>query len=163
MHYHRLRYHGSTDRPGRSWEERFWEKVDKTPNCWIWTGARDRAGYGLLGGNAPMRAAHRLSRLLAVGNPGDQHVLHRCDNPPCVRPDHLFVGDDATNHADMAAKLRSTWGEKNAHAKLTEGEVRQIRALLAQGMLHREIAGQFGISRGTVSDIHRGRSWKNLD
>ena len=163
MHYHRVRYRGTTDDPRRSWQERFWAKVDKGPACWEWQGAKDCAGYGMLGGNAPFRATHRLSYLIAHSDPGPHHVLHRCDNPPCVRPDHLFLGDDSANHADMAAKKRGTWGEKNVHAKLTAEQVREIRLLLAAGHLHREIATRFGISRVTVSDIRRGKSWKNLD
>lgn len=163
MHYHRLRYHGTTDDPRQPWQERFWEKVDKTEDCWIWTSAVDHRGYGLLGGNAPMRPAHRLSYLLAYGHPGDGQVCHTCDNPPCVNPRHLFLGDNALNRADMAAKKRSTWGERNRHAKLTEDQVREIRRQAADKVLHRVIAERFGISRATVSDIFHRRSWHQLD
>jgi hypothetical protein len=162
MHYSRMRYHGSTDSPLRPWQDRFWEKVDRSGQCWVWTSATDRAGYGLLGGRAPMRQAHRLSYLLAYGDPGDYHVCHTCDNPPCVRPEHLFLGDDAANLGDMATKGRSAWGGSNSRAKLTAPQVHQIRELLAAGVLQREIAQQFDVSRPTVSDIKRGRSWYQL-
>ncbi len=162
MHYHRMRYHGSTDDPIRPWQKRFWAKVDKSGECWVWTSVTDRAGYGLLGGRTPERSAHRLSYRIAYGDAGESHVLHRCDNPPCVRPDHLFLGDDALNHADMANKGRSTWGERHRNAKLNRSEVREIRRLAASGVLHREIARRFNVSRATISDIHRRRSWYHL-
>lgn len=162
MHFGRWRTYGTTADPIRPWQERFWAKVDKSGDCWVWTSSVDRRGYGLLGGRAPERAAHRLSYRIAYGDAGERHVLHHCDNPPCVRPEHLFLGDDADNHADMAWKRRSTWGERNTHAKLTAEEVREIRRLAADGVLHREIAARFGISRVTVSDIHRRKSWYQL-
>lgn len=164
MHFHRLRYHGSTDDPRRPWQETFWSHVDKSGECWEWTSATDRAGYGMFGGTrAPMRAAHRLSWLLAYGDPGENHVLHRCDNPPCVRPGHLFLGDDAVNHSDMASKKRSAWGERNAHAKLTSDQVLAIRAARAAGVLQRTLAERFGVTRTTISDIDRRHSWTHLD
>lgn len=163
MHYHRVRYHGTTALHRPTWQELFWAKVDKSGTCWLWTAAEDRAGYGVFGStDAPSRAAHRLSYLIAKGDPAERHVLHRCDTPPCVNPDHLFLGDDAANHADMASKLRSTWGEKNARAKLSASQVREIRAQLDAGATHRRIAEEFAISPTTVSDIRRRKSWYHL-
>jgi hypothetical protein len=161
MHQYRVRKFGSTDDPRPDWETRFWAKVQKGPGCWIWTAATDKRGYGMLQG-APIRAVHRLAYLLAYGAPGDHHVCHRCDNPPCVNPAHLFLGTDADNLADMAAKGRSAWGEKNHHAKLTRDEVQEIRAMSRRGVLQRDIAARFNISRATVGDIIRGRSWAQL-
>jgi len=136
--------------------------VDKSGDCWVWTAVTDRRGYGLLHG-APYRAAHRLSYLLAYGDPAGLHVCHRCDNPRCVNPAHLFLGTDADNLGDMAAKGRSLWGERNMHAKLTVEQVLEIRRLAADGgLLHREIAARFGVTRVTVTDIHRRRSWRHL-
>lgn len=161
MHQYRMRKFGSTENPRPGWEQRFWQKVQKGPDCWLWTACVDRKGYGMLG-KAPIKAAHRLSYLLAYGDPGDRHVCHRCDTPACVRPEHLFLGTDADNLADMAAKGRSAWGEKNHHAKLTSDDVQEIRRLKRLGRLHRDIASQFGITLSTVSDITRGRSWSQL-
>jgi len=163
MHFGRWRKHGSTDDPVAPWQTRFWSKVDKAGGCWVWTSATDRSGYGLLGGRAPERYAHRLSWRIVRGDPGPRDVLHRCDNPPCVRPSHLFLGDDASNHADMASKRRSTWGERNVHAKLAADDVREIRRLAASGVRQRDIAERFNVSRVTVSDIHRRKSWYQLD
>jgi FixJ family two-component response regulator len=100
---------------------------------------------------------------MAYGDPGSQHVLHRCDNPPCVNPAHLFLGLDKENKADMVAKKRSAWGEASGSAVLSEADVREIRSLIARGVYHRVIAERFGVSKTTVSDIHRKRSWYHLD
>jgi hypothetical protein len=167
MHYYRLRYHGTTDDPRKPWPVRFWSHVDKTGDCWIWTGAKDPAGYGRFtpgNGMSGTRFAHRMSWVLATGqDPGLQHVLHRCDNPPCVRPDHLFLGDDKTNHADMATKKRAAWGERHHWAKLSESDVRAIRELLRQGHQQRTIAERFNVHQVTISDIRHRRSWRNLE
>jgi len=88
--------------------ERFWAKVDKTGDCWEWTGARFHHGYGLFYESASVRTrAHRFAyETLAGPIPPGVLVLHRCDNPPCVRPEHLFLGTQADNVADMIAKGR---------------------------------------------------------
>ena len=93
----------------KSIEDRFWEKVDKSGDCWIWIGAKNGWGYGILSRGTGMGRvrAHRLSYELANGAiPDGLFVLHKCDNPPCVRPDHLFVGDHAANMQDMHRKDR---------------------------------------------------------
>lgn len=147
---------------------RFWSKVAKSDGCWLWTGLRhDRGDYGLIHISHPRKhkyRAHRFSYELANGPiPEGLCVCHRCDNPPCVRPDHLFLGTNAENHADSAAKGRAyrPRGELCGKAKLTAPQVREMRSL--QGRLsHGEIARRFGVHRATVRGILYGLRWKHL-
>jgi hypothetical protein len=96
----------------RPLEERFWEKVAKGDGCWLWTASLGSTGYGQIcvrdeKGQYRQTKAHRVSWILTNGPiPGGLQVLHKCDNPPCVNPDHLFLGTAIDNMRDMAAKGR---------------------------------------------------------
>lgn len=87
--------------------KRFWDKVHKTPTCWEWVGAITSRGYGAIGYKKKIMQAHRLSLIFVGRDPGELHVLHKCDNKKCVNPQHLFVGTHNDNMRDMAAKGRS--------------------------------------------------------
>lgn len=124
--------------PGRSGPkpkclaELFWPRVQKSEGCWLWTGAKDRYGYGeWIGVKLPFRGRikpHRASWLLHFGDiPQELWVLHKCDNRSCVRPDHLFLGTPLDNNQDMAAKGRSARGESQHSAVFAEEQVREIR------------------------------------
>lgn len=93
-----------------SLEDRFWPRVQKTDGCWLWTGPKNQFGYGHMNSgryHGNVRSSHRVSWLIHFGPiPPGLFVLHRCDNPPCVRPDHLFLGTQSDNLADMRAKGR---------------------------------------------------------
>lgn len=108
-------------------EDRFWAKVDRGGECWLWTAGRDSSGYGSLRTGHTKVSAHRLSWQLHHGQiPPGQNVLHRCDNPRCVRPDHLFLGTQADNVADMVAKGRGCFdrmspSERTAYAARGRG------------------------------------------
>src|ERR1700675_1831480 len=97
--------------------ERFWGNVDKSGECWLWTGARSKSGYGQLRVDGKSQYAHRLAWRLATGtDPGDAHVLHRCDQPACVRHEHHFLGAPADNAADKVSKGRqSHYGRQKTH------------------------------------------------
>ena len=154
-------------KPGRSLEERFWNFVVKGPGCWDWTGATHPFGYGVMGVSGRRGAvdtAHRVSWLIHNGPVPDMtEVCHRCDNPPCTRPDHLFLGTHADNMSDMGAKGRSGLrGGRSPKAKLTETAVRDIRARCAAGEIDRTVAESFGVTRECVRDIRLGKRWAHL-
>lgn len=144
--------------------ERFWAKVDKTGDCWLWTASTDGMGYGLFGtGPSRSERAHRVSYRLAFGEIApDLCVLHRCDNPSCVRPEHLFLGTRADNMRDRQQKGRQAHGERHSRAKLTETAVREIRELRARGEQLRAIAEKFSIAPETVSAIAHRRTWRHV-
>ncbi len=149
-------------------ERKFWSMVKVKPNgCWEWQGSfRDKQRYGAFWVNGRDERSHRVSWTLTFGAiPTGMHVLHNCDNPPCVRPDHLFLGTQADNNRDMVAKGRNTWihGDQSHCAKLNDGKVRRIKQLLLEGKFyHREIAEQFSVSRTTIEQIHSGIVWKHV-
>lgn len=99
--------------------DRFWNKVDRSGDCWTWQGSRDRKGYGRVSVNQRPVLAHRFSWTLSHGPiPDGLCVLHKCDNPPCVNPEHLFLGTIADNNRDMVAKGRhARYGSKFTHCR----------------------------------------------
>jgi hypothetical protein len=99
-------------------EERFWLKVQKTETCWLWIGAHHPQGYGnITVSKGKTKPAHILSWEIHFGPiPEGMKVLHSCDNPPCVKPDHLFLGTQTQNIADMDAKGRRSRGKAHSDA-----------------------------------------------
>lgn len=108
-------------------EERFWAKVEKTGGCWLWTGSTNRKrGYGYFNADGKRIGVHRFSWVLHNGEiPDGLHVLHRCDNPPCVNPQHLFLGTAADNQADRSQKYRESRGLEQPPEEATAAERRR--------------------------------------
>lgn len=146
-------------------EMRFWNKVNKTAGCWLWTGVINKQhGYGTFTDETgwPCRA-HRYSWMLRYGEiPAETLVCHTCDVRHCVRWDHLFLGTCKDNLQDASSKRRMAWGVRHAMHVLSEAQVHEIRRMRVSGALLREVAKQFGVSVATVSNIARGNNWKNL-
>ena len=144
--------------------DRFWSKVDKSGSCWIWTGVLDRYGYGKFKLNGRYCQAQRVSWLLTHGSIADGlFVCHSCDNPACVRPDHLWLGNNALNMADMTSKGREAKGERHGLSKLTESEVIEIRRRYAAGGIsHRSLAIEFGVHNRTIGQVVNRATWKHL-
>jgi HNH endonuclease len=146
--------------------------VDQATGCWIWQGARSDKGYGQAGVKGRVIRIHRLAYLASRGRiPKGAHILHRCDNPPCANPAHVFAGTNHANVADRVRKGRSSHqprpyetydrGEDNPSAKLTWAVVRAARECYARGGVSMlSIAKDFGIARETTRAFLTGRTWK---
>jgi hypothetical protein len=167
-----------------------WARVTKSNHCWEFVGPRDQDGYGLISpwdvarGKRVGMHVHRYVWQLTYGPiPDGLWILHRCDNPPCCRPDHLFLGTNLDNVADMVAKGRqsgrhtsvpsdSTWqadprydgqrGSLHSHAKLDENKVREIRRRRAAGETLAAMAAEFGVTPGLIGHVIHRRAWKHV-
>lgn len=131
--------------------------------CWNWIGKPASNGYGRMFVRWEMWPAHRFSFLVFNGiNPGAQLVCHRCDNPLCVNPDHLFLGTVKVNAEDMVQKGRQCKGERCHKNKLTRDQVVEIRSRYASGESTLSISKQCGVSNGNIWFIVTGKTWKHL-
>lgn len=138
---------------------RFWPRVDRTGECWLWMGTRDKHGYGRLIVRGRSIGAHRIAWGLARGPvPAGLYVLHRCDNPPCVRPEHLFLGTQTDNMRDASGKARLARGEARSK-RLTNEDVRAIRAAVGSGVTQKELCSAYGLKSGHMSMIVNRKKW----
>lgn len=142
-----LRYiHGHNGASTLTPEKRFWNSVDKSGDCWLWTAGKNKAGYGIFYARKKHVLAHRYSYELANGPiPEAMKICHHCDHPACVRDSHLFCGTDADNVADKVAKGRIPKGETHHNARLTDDDVRQIRLDYASGISAAALGKKYGI------------------
>lgn len=149
----------------RKSDQRFWHYVVKQAGCWRWNGAVDNDGYGQFWTGQKNIRAHRAAWMLVNGEvaPG---VLVRhfvCDNPNCVNPDHLELGDHSDNMSDMVIHRRSMFGRRHHAVKLSDDVVRNIRATYAAGgVSQRGIAKAFGISRSTAFQMLNRKTWRHV-
>lgn len=158
--------------------ERFAARVLKTDTCWLWTGVihKRRGGYGAFYDDAPdggqkLRRAHRVAYELAhrVDLSASPHVAvrHSCDNPPCVRPDHLMLGTQAENLQDMRDRERDSLppverGTQRYNAKLTEEIVVRARAEHAAGVSFSALARKYGVTRPCITQAIKGQGWTHV-
>ena len=167
-------------------EARFWSKVEKTDGCWLWRAGLDEDGYGkfaitLPRGSRPkqrhVRAHHYAYELAHAPLPASTLLMHTCDTPACVRPEHLRIGTQRENIADRDAKGRAPRGLRNGaytrpervrrgarhgNAKLTDADVIEMRRLARDGERSGALAARFGVDRSRVQAIVSGRAWRHL-
>lgn len=154
-------------------EQRFWSKVLKLESgCWQWQAGKQRSGHGFFfPDKGHIVRAHRYAWELTYGKiPDDRCVLHRCDNPSCVNPAHLFLGTQADNIHDMDLKGRRAKhnpadqrGAKNHQAKLTDEVVQRIKDLHVSGYRQADIMRMTGVNRKRVWSIVNGETWAHID
>ncbi len=149
--------------------QNFWKKVDKSGDCWLWTASKNIHGYGKFNINGKMKSSHRVSCEIENGPIADGLCcLHKCDNPRCVRPSHLFIGTYADNMADMSEKGRcnktdKARGEKQGNAKLDEKSVLEIRSLHKSGAYtQQKISEIYLVSPSRISEIVNKISWAHI-
>ena len=175
MHYARLLTHGdalyggagrSRGEWGRTHEEAFSaapKAVNAKTGCIEWGGIT-RHGYGIIQSKVyGSRMAHRVSYSMHNGDlPDDLHVCHTCDNPPCVNPEHLFLGDDKVNVDDMMSKMRHSYGVRHPGAKLDDARVVAILEAFDGGAPRPALAKAYGVSPATVQKITERKSWRHV-
>lgn len=150
--------------------ERFYKWVHKTESCWLWTGRTKSHGYAAFRINGRLWRAHRFAWTLASNQdiPAGMVICHRCDNPKCVNPEHLFLGTQADNIRDTVSKGRARGnsnpnparGAAHGQSKLTANQVSEIRHAHENGALQVQLAAIYGVSQSTISDIVRRKKWK---
>ena len=164
MHYQRWSKHGDLLTSERNRSPNLIDRLDRfeiNGDCWEWNGSRNSGNYGHLTHRHRRWRAHVASWVVHNGPvPDGAQVLHTCDNPPCINPDHLRSGTVVENMRDMVARDRSLKGVKNTNHKVTEADVLAIRL---DPRLHRVIAADYGISRTAVSNIQTRRRWGWLE
>jgi len=157
-------------------EERFWKMVDKNgpipPHrpelgpCWVWTGAKStKFGYGSMGGAPGQKGikTHRLSWEIHYGQiPNELWVLHKCDNPPCVNPSHLFLGDASDNAKDAASKGRTLQGVRHPDTPFNESDIIEIRRRFSSGVSQHQLAREHNVSHMTIWQIVNDWTWRHL-
>ena len=146
-------------------EQRFWDKVPMREDgkCWLWHGAKDIKGYGVLRIGDMLIKAHRYAYQYVNGNISEcEFVCHTCDNPSCVNPSHLWVGTHYDNMDDKIAKGRQhkPSGDTNPNAKMTDDKILIVRDMINSGATCQSVADHFGVSRSCINHIKNNHTWK---
>lgn len=149
--------------------ERFWSRVDKSGECWLWKGVIiQRGGYGhFYDDDQRLKRAHRVAWELTHGVIPDGVVCHSCDRPACVHPAHLFIGSQGDNLADMRRKGRGfvpppEHGAERYNARLTDDIVRSMRSAASSGATIKNLAAAAGVSYSTALHAIRGETWAHV-
>ena len=169
-HYYAFRKHGDPQKVvqkqyhGLTLTERFWRYVKKEEGCWQWLSYIDPVGYGRLNYKGRPMLASRISYLLHFGEiPDGMAVCHKCDNPSCTNPDHLFLGTQADNIADMEkkgrARKRGKPGIDHHNSKMNDEAVKDIRS---NGASDADNAKKYSVSRATIHSIRVGKTWVHV-
>ena len=148
----------------KSSAQRFWKKVDKSGDCWIWTKGKNALGYGEFFVRTKNHGAHRVAYRIAVGPiPDGMLVCHTCDNPSCVNPSHILPGTPQDNCDDAWRRNRKPWpkGTRNGRAKLSEVDVIAIRAAGVDSPVA-SLCRRYGVSAGLIYQIRRGVIWSHV-
>lgn len=154
----------------QEYRDRFWSKVDvRGPDdCWEFTGGRLPSGYGhfsvIIKGRKRSVKAHRLAYILEYGCiPDNLFALHRCDNPSCCNPSHIWPGTPLDNMQDMHRKRRGIYGERHHRHKLTQSQVDEIRRSYIPRhpeLGYKPLAVKYGVYHGTIARVVRGEFWQ---
>lgn len=142
----------------------FLKKTAMVGDCWKWLGPTERGGmrYGLVHRNGATLRAHRVSYAMFVGPIMSGFVLHSCDRPLCVNPEHLRSGTQRENCMDAMARDRHSRGERNGNSKLTDDDICDIRRNRANGVTLRELADWYGMTESGISMIARRKNWRHV-
>ena len=142
--------------------ERLLEQTEMIPDgCWVWMGGLSEKGYGLIYENGRAERTHRVSWKLKYDDiPKGLYVLHRCDNPCCINPNHLFLGTAKDNIRDGMNKGRITFRETHGRAKLKNADISKIRS--DNRRPYSIIAKEYGVHKNTIGNIKNNRTWKGL-
>lgn len=143
--------------------KRFWAKTDKetAAPCWLWNGAKDKYGYGVVRINKRNYLTHKVAWMIANNQliPKGQVIRHTCHKRNCVNPEHLITGSQLNNIDDRVKSNRSARGEQNGRTKLTQRDIRMIKVLKGLGWTETDIAQLLDVSRSAVANVLHNRSW----
>lgn len=143
-------------RVGLPLEPRFSNNIKKTEKCWEWTGNKTKSGYGTISINGKDLRVHRISWERTNGPiPTGFHICHKCDNPACVNPGHLFLGTHIDNMNDSLKKGRRP-------SILKKEDIPIIRKMYLDGKYQKEIGNLYGVSKGCIHDIISGKNWRHV-
>lgn len=148
----------------RPLKERLEEKTVKKGSCLIWTGAKDKGGYGIIWYKGGQKNVHRVAyEELKEPIPKGLHIRHSCDVRLCWNIDHLSVGTNADNVSDRVSRDRTPKGSQHVHSKLTEKQVKEIKKKHATGKYSQRALGrEYGVSHTTIQDVLNNKQWKHV-